>query len=43
MARRELVPAKQEKALERVKTFRAELAEYREQFERLKKEREQSV
>ncbi|KAI9844180.1 MAG: pyruvate dehydrogenase complex dihydrolipoamide acetyltransferase component (E2) [Sclerophora amabilis] len=40
MSKRELIPAKQEKAVERVKTFRTELAEYRQQFERLKKDRE---
>ncbi|KAI9886465.1 MAG: hypothetical protein M1823_001714 [Watsoniomyces obsoletus] len=43
MARREPVPGKQEKAFERVKNFRAELVDYREQLERLKKEREQSA
>ncbi|KAF8477100.1 synaptobrevin [Kalaharituber pfeilii] len=39
MARRELVPAKQEKAFSRVKNFRKEIQEYRGQFERLKSER----
>jgi Golgi SNAP receptor complex protein 2 len=43
MAKRELIPAKQEKAFERVKTFRSEIAEYRQQFEHLKAEREESV
>ncbi|KAI9794714.1 MAG: protein transport protein bos1 [Piccolia ochrophora] len=42
MAKGELIPAKQEKAYERVKTFRAEIAEYREHFDRLKTEREES-
>lgn len=39
MARRELVPAKQEKAFTRVKIFRKEIQEYRAQFEKLKGER----
>ena len=43
LARREPVPARQEKALERVKNFRAELVDYREHFERMKREREQHV
>jgi hypothetical protein len=43
MAKRELIPAKQEKAFERVKTFRSEITEYRQQFEHLKAEREESV
>ena len=43
MAKRELIPSKQEKAYERVKNFRAELADYRGQFERMKREREQNV
>ncbi|KAI9825518.1 MAG: hypothetical protein M1819_000510 [Sarea resinae] len=42
MAKRELIPTKQEKAFERVKSFRAELVDYRQQFARLKKEREDS-
>ncbi|KAI9763524.1 MAG: protein transport protein bos1 [Candelina submexicana] len=41
MAKRELIPAKKEKAHERVKTFRNELAEYRQQFEGLKRDREE--
>ena len=41
LARREPVAAKQEKARERVKNFRAEMMDYREHFERLKREREQ--
>ncbi|KAI9797480.1 MAG: hypothetical protein M1825_005988 [Sarcosagium campestre] len=40
MAKQELVAAKQQKAYERVKTFRADLIEYREHFDRLRKERE---
>ncbi|KAI9816245.1 MAG: protein transport protein bos1 [Pycnora praestabilis] len=40
MAKRELIPTKQEKAYERVKNFRSELSDYRSQFDRLKKERE---
>ncbi|KAI9757440.1 MAG: hypothetical protein M4579_003456 [Chaenotheca gracillima] len=42
MSKRELIPAKQEKAYERVKGFRAELTQYRQQFERVKKDREDS-
>ncbi|KAI9879843.1 MAG: Golgi SNAP receptor complex member 2 [Pleopsidium flavum] len=42
MAKRELIPAKQEKAYERVKTFRSELLDYRQHLDRLKKEREES-
>ncbi|KAI9868812.1 MAG: protein transport protein bos1 [Trichoglossum hirsutum] len=40
MAKRELIPAKQEKAFERVKNFRSELLEFRQQLERLKAERD---
>ncbi|KAL6704228.1 Protein transport protein bos1 [Coniothyrium glycines] len=36
LAKQEPVPTKQEKALERLKTFRAELDEYRESFRRIK-------
>ena len=36
LAKQELIPAKQELAYERVKTFRSELADYRAQLERLK-------
>lgn len=36
MARNELNPAKQEKAHERLKTFRAELSDYRQTYQRLK-------
>ncbi|KAH0548185.1 hypothetical protein GP486_008097 [Trichoglossum hirsutum] len=43
MAKRELVPAKQEKAFERVKTFRTELLEFRQQLERLKGEKDDAV
>ncbi|KAL4784062.1 dihydrolipoamide acetyltransferase component of pyruvate dehydrogenase [Aspergillus varians] len=40
LSKRELIPAKQEKAFERVKNFRAELQEYRQHFDQLRKERE---
>lgn len=43
LSKRELIPAKQEKAFERVKNFRTELSDYREQFDRLRKEREDAV
>lgn len=43
MAKKELIPAKQEKAHERIKTFRAELLDYRQYFDRQKKEMEDSV
>ena len=43
MAKKELVPAKQEKAHERLKNFRTELADYRQSFDRLKRDREDSV
>ena len=43
LAKQEFNAAKQEKAKERVKTFRAELLDYRQSFERLRKEREESV
>ncbi|RPB25722.1 putative v-SNARE protein Bos1 [Terfezia boudieri ATCC MYA-4762] len=39
MARREPVPAKQEKALLRVKNFRKEIQEYKTHFEKLKSDR----
>ncbi|KAL2014471.1 hypothetical protein VTN00DRAFT_1996 [Thermoascus crustaceus] len=42
LSKKELIPAKQEKAFERVKNFRNELAEYRQQFDRLRKEREEA-
>ncbi|KAI9655620.1 MAG: protein transport protein bos1 [Bathelium mastoideum] len=38
LSKQELVPAKQEKAYERVKNFRTELSDYRERFDRLKKQ-----
>ena len=43
MAKKELVPGKQEKAHERLKNFRIELADYRQSFDLLKKNREDSV
>jgi Golgi SNAP receptor complex protein 2 len=43
MTKRELVKTKQEKGFERVKTFRGEMLSYREQWEQLKREREESV
>lgn len=43
LSKKELIPAKQEKAFERVKNFRTELADYRLQFDRLRKEREEAV
>lgn len=43
MAKKELIPGKQEKAQERLKNFRIELADYRQKFDRLKKDREDSV
>ncbi|KAI9668951.1 MAG: protein transport protein bos1 [Caeruleum heppii] len=42
MAKRELIPEKQKKAFERVKTFRTDMRDYRSQFERLKAEREET-
>ncbi|TGZ83040.1 putative v-SNARE protein Bos1 [Ascodesmis nigricans] len=42
MARRELIPAKKEKAEDRVKNFRKEMAEFRTHFETLKGERAQA-
>ncbi|KAI4219162.1 MAG: hypothetical protein L6R36_008523 [Xanthoria steineri] len=41
-AKKELIPTKQEKAHERIKTFRSDLLEYRQTFDRLKKDREDS-
>ncbi|KAL8761816.1 MAG: hypothetical protein Q9184_002100 [Pyrenodesmia sp. 2 TL-2023] len=41
-AKKELIPAKQEKAYERIKNFRAELLDYRKTFDHLKKDREDS-
>ena len=43
MAKKELIPAKQEKAHERIKNFRNELADYRQSLERFKKDREENV
>jgi len=43
MARRELIPAKKEKAEQRVKNFRKEMAEYHAHFEKLKGERQAAV
>ncbi|KAF9895041.1 pyruvate dehydrogenase complex dihydrolipoamide acetyltransferase component (E2) [Aspergillus nanangensis] len=40
LSKKELIPDKQEKAFERVKNFRSELGEYRQHFDRLRKERE---
>ncbi|PYH80161.1 dihydrolipoamide acetyltransferase component of pyruvate dehydrogenase [Aspergillus uvarum CBS 121591] len=40
LSKKELIPEKQEKAFERVKNFRTELADYRLHFERLRKQRE---
>jgi hypothetical protein len=43
LSKRELIPEKQEKAFERVKNFRAELQDYRQHFDQLRKEREDAV
>jgi hypothetical protein len=43
LSKQELIPAKQEKAFERVKNFRAELSDLRQQIDQLKKEREDAV
>ena len=43
MAKKELIAAKQEKAQERIKNFRGELADYRQTMEHLRKDREDSV
>ncbi|KAI9372644.1 dihydrolipoamide acetyltransferase component of pyruvate dehydrogenase [Aspergillus egyptiacus] len=40
LSKKELIPEKQEKAFERVKNFRAELQDYRQHFDQLRKERE---
>ncbi|OJI81749.1 hypothetical protein ASPTUDRAFT_77047 [Aspergillus tubingensis CBS 134.48] len=42
LSKKELIPEKQEKAFERVKNFRSELADYRQHFDRLRKEREEA-
>ncbi|KAL9042561.1 MAG: hypothetical protein Q9180_000524 [Flavoplaca navasiana] len=41
-AKKELIPTKKEKAHERIKTFRSDLLDYRQTFNRLKKDREDS-
>lgn len=38
-----MVAAKQEKAYERIKNFRTELTDYREQFNRIKAENDERV
>ena len=43
MAKMELIQGKQEKAHERLKIFRIELADYRQSFDRVKKDKEDSV
>ncbi|RAO66719.1 hypothetical protein BHQ10_002731 [Talaromyces amestolkiae] len=43
LTKSELIPEKKEKAVEREKSFRASLLDYRQQFERLRKEREETV
>lgn len=43
LSKKELIPEKQEKAFDRVKNFRGELTDYRTQFDRLRKEREDAV
>lgn len=43
LSKKELIPDKQEKAFERVKNFRSELAEYRQLYDRLRGEREDAV
>lgn len=43
LSKKELIPEKQQKAFDRVKNFRTELADYRAQFDRLRKEREEAV
>ncbi|KAF3903054.1 Membrin-11 [Orbilia brochopaga] len=42
MAKRELIPAKQEKAIERVRNFRTQFAELKAQFDKLRSQREES-
>ncbi|PYH89567.1 dihydrolipoamide acetyltransferase component of pyruvate dehydrogenase [Aspergillus ellipticus CBS 707.79] len=42
LSKKELIPEKQEKAFERVKNFRSELSDYRQHFDRLRKEREEA-
>jgi len=43
LAKQELVAEKQQKAYERIKNFRSEQADYRDRFDRLKKEAEERV
>lgn len=43
LAKQELNPAKQEKALERIRNFRTELADYRREFEGLKSARDDAL
>lgn len=43
LSKKELIPEKQEKAFERVKNFRSELADYRQLYDRLRKDREDAV
>ncbi|KAJ5081295.1 hypothetical protein NUU61_009559 [Penicillium alfredii] len=42
LSKKELIQEKQEKAFDRVKNFRNELTDYRAQFDRLRKEREET-
>ena len=43
LSKKELIPEKQEKAFERVKNFRGELGEYRQEFDHMRKTREDAV
>ena len=43
LSKKELILEKQQKAFDRIKNFRSELADYRAQFDRLRKEREDAV
>ncbi|KKY30451.1 putative vesicle transport v-snare protein [Diaporthe ampelina] len=43
LAKQELNPAKQDKALERIRNFRTELADYRREFESLKTARDEAL
>lgn len=43
LAKSELIPEKKEKAMEREKSFRTALSDFRQQFESLRKEREETV
>ncbi|KAE8145566.1 dihydrolipoamide acetyltransferase component of pyruvate dehydrogenase [Aspergillus avenaceus] len=42
LSKKELIPEKQQKAFERVNNFRSELADYRQSFDSLRKEREEA-